>query len=176
MGIFTEDDYNSNDGMLTTVWGPPTWFSLHNISFNYPVEPSDEVKKWHYMYWISLGNVLPCGACRENFKKNLKILPLTDERLKNRESFSRYVYEFHELVNKALGKESGLSYQDIRDRYEGFRARCISENKTEITDKKETGCTVPLYGKKSKTSLLIVPREEKYIDFAIHPECKLKKL
>ena len=48
--------------------------------------------------------------------------------MKNRESFSRYVYDLHELVNHMLGKESGLSYLQIKDRYEHFRARCSLPN------------------------------------------------
>ena len=33
-------DYKSNDGMLTSVWGPSLWHSLHTISFNYPNNPN----------------------------------------------------------------------------------------------------------------------------------------
>ena len=51
--------------------------------------------------------------------------------MKDRNSFSRYVYRLHERINKNLGKKSGLSYCDIRERYEHFRARCIEE-KTNI--------------------------------------------
>ncbi len=40
--VFTENDFNSGDGMLTSVWGPALWHSLHTMSFNYPVNPSDE--------------------------------------------------------------------------------------------------------------------------------------
>jgi len=29
--------YNSDEGMLTKVWGPPLWHVLHTISFNYKV-------------------------------------------------------------------------------------------------------------------------------------------
>ena len=34
--IFSQDDYNSGDGMLTSVWGPGMWHYLHTMSFNYP--------------------------------------------------------------------------------------------------------------------------------------------
>ena len=44
--IFAKDDYNSPDGMLTSVWGPPMWHSLHTISFNYPIKPTNEQKKF----------------------------------------------------------------------------------------------------------------------------------
>ena len=39
---FTNNDYNSGDGMMTSVWGPATWLLLHTMSFNYPVEPSED--------------------------------------------------------------------------------------------------------------------------------------
>ena len=29
--------------MLTSVWGPSLWHSLHTISFNYPVKPTKEL-------------------------------------------------------------------------------------------------------------------------------------
>ena len=42
---FNNNDYNSKDGMLTSVWGPSLWHSLHTISFNYPTNPTPEQKK-----------------------------------------------------------------------------------------------------------------------------------
>ena len=37
-------DYISNDGMLTSVWGPPLWHVLHCISFNYPNKPQLKIR------------------------------------------------------------------------------------------------------------------------------------
>ena len=45
--VFNEKDYNSGDGMLTSVWGPALWHSLHTMSFNYPVKPSKEQKEYY---------------------------------------------------------------------------------------------------------------------------------
>ena len=45
---FTENDFNSGDGMLTSVWGPSMWHTLHTISFNYPVIPTKEQKVKYY--------------------------------------------------------------------------------------------------------------------------------
>jgi hypothetical protein len=57
---FTKKDFNSGDGMLTTVWGPSMWHFLHTMSFNYPVEPTPDQKR-HYMDFIlNLRNILPC--------------------------------------------------------------------------------------------------------------------
>ena len=73
---FTLKDYNSNDGMLTAVWGPGLWHALHTISFNYPVNPSQQDKKHYRDFILQLRWVLPCGKCRKNFVKNLQKLPL----------------------------------------------------------------------------------------------------
>ena len=47
--------------------------------------------------------------------------------MKNRTTFSKYVYNLHEHINKMLGKKSGLRYNDVRERYEHFRSRCTKK-------------------------------------------------
>lgn len=174
---FTKEDYNSGDGFLTSVWGPPMWHFLHTMSFNYPIEPTEKDKKHYKEFILSLRNILPCKYCRINLKNNLKAQPITAEDMKNRENFSRYVYELHETVNKFLGKNSGLTYEEVRDRYENFRARCtIDSPKPKVFDfkngvPKEKGCTVPLYGKKSKCVIKIVPQDEKGKTFQMDERC-----
>jgi hypothetical protein len=121
--VFSDEEYNSNDGMLTSVWGPVFWFFLHTMSFNYPICPNNETKK-HYMNFIlSLKNILPCKYCRDNLTDNFKKLPISMDTMKNRETFSRYVYNLHEVVNKMLKKKSNLTYEDVRERFETFRSK-----------------------------------------------------
>ena len=178
--VYTKEEYKSGDGMLTTVWGPGIWHFLHTMSFNYPVKPTIEEKKHYRDFVLSLKYVLPCKYCRMNLVTNFKQLPLTMANMKNRETFSRYVYDLHELINKMLHKKSNLSFCDVRERYEHFRARCTDEkpilfkftklNKT-IKNKKEKGCTEPLYGKKSKCIIKIVPQEEKGATFQMDKKC-----
>ena len=175
--IFTESDYNSGDGMMTSIWGPPLWHSLHTISFNYPINPTEEQKKQYFNFYNSLQGVLPCRYCRENLIKNMEKLPLNMGVFKNRESLSKYIYELHETINKMLGKTSGLSYEDVRERYEHFRSRCLDNpKKIKIIEvKKEKGCTEPLYGIKSKCVLSIVPKDNRSNSFKIDPKCELKR-
>ena len=180
--VYSKKDYNAGDGMLTTVWGPSMWHYLHTMSFNYPVNPTPE-EKIHYKDFVTnLQYVLPCKYCRMNLKTNFKSLPITMDDMKNRESFSRYIYELHELVNRMLHKKSNLSYCDVRERYEHFRARCTEEkpklfkpekqSKTrKIKKQTEQGCTEPLYGKKSKCIIKIVPQEEKGSTFQMDKKC-----
>jgi hypothetical protein len=164
--------------MLTTVWGPAMWHYLHTMSFNYPVNPTNEDKKNYKNFILNLRNVLPCKYCRINLTNNLKKKPLLLCNMKNRDTFSRYIYELHETVNKMLNKKSHLTYCQVRERYEHFRSRCTDEKPKIFTFKesktrkqKEKGCTEPLYGKKSKCVINIVPQEDKSATFQMDKKC-----
>jgi hypothetical protein len=160
------------------------------MSFNYPVNPSKEDKKNYQGFVLNLQNILPCKYCRQNLQKNFKANPLTMADMANRDRFSRYIYKLHEMVNKLLGKKSGLSYCDVRERYEHFRSRCTLDEKPKLFDfskvktlkkgkKKEIekGCTEPLYGKKAKCIIKIVPQDEKCKTLQIDKKCiKTRKL
>ncbi len=189
---YSKSDYDSNDGMLTTVWGPPLWHTLHTMSFNYPVNPTEKNKREYKKFIYGLRCTLPCGKCRKNLKKNLRDLPLKRKDLKNRENFSRWMYKLHELVNKMLNKKSNLTYEQVRERYEHFRSRCTLEKKSKKkkktkkrnkkggirnkkTKKKEDGCTTPLYGKKSKCLIRIVPSDNKSKTLRVDKKCIKKK-
>jgi len=81
-----------------------------------------------------------------------------------------------------LHKKSNLSYCDVRERYEHFRSRCVDETpkiykftdiKTKTLNKNddEKGCTEPLYGKKARCILNIVPQDEKGQSIQIDKKC-----
>jgi len=175
---YTRKHYESGDGMMTSVWGPPLWHFLHTMSFNYPVEPTRQDKRHYKEYIINLKYILPCGYCRKNLIKNFKELPLTMADMKNRDTFSRWVFKFHELVNTMLGKKSGLKYCDIRKRYENFRSRCSKVRKTRVNKtrkRKESGCTEPLYGTKSKCIVKIVPKSTGGKSFQMDKKCVMER-
>jgi hypothetical protein len=184
---FTKKDFHSGDGMLTTVWGPSMWHFLHTMSFNYPVSPTPDQKR-HYMDFIlNLRNVLPCKYCRMNLTNNLATRPLKMCHMESRDTFSRFIYDLHETVNKLLGKNSGLSYCDVRERYEHFRSRCTQDapkvfnfrefyrGKKGKKGEHEKGCTEPLYGKKAKCVISIVPQEVKVPTFSVDDQCIKKR-
>ena len=184
--VYNNKDYKSGDGMLTSIWGPSLWHYLHTMSFNYPDCPSKKEKKDYKNFIMSLNNVLPCKYCRINLKKNLKAIPLNNKALKNRTNFSKWMFCLHEHINKMLKKKSGLSYCQVRERYEHFRSRCTLDLKdlkfgknikTKKTKKnKESGCTESLYGKKSKCLIRIVPKENREVTLKIDKKCIKKKL
>ena len=177
--VFSLKEYNANDGMISSVWGPAMWHYLHTMSFNYPVNPTIEDKRNYKCFVLNLQHVLPCKYCRMNLKTNFKQLPLKNSDMENRETFSRYIYELHELVNRMLDKKSNLTYCEVRERYEHFRSRCTDEKPkifkfTKTLKKKknkEKGCTEPLYGKKSKCIINIVPQSVKGPTLQIDKQC-----
>jgi len=181
MTTYSEKDYQSNDGMLVSVWGPSQWHFLHTISFNYPVHPTELQKKKYRDYVLNLKYVLPCGKCRKNLVENFRKLPLHVSHMKSRYTFSKYIYDLHELVNDMLNKKSGLTYDMVRERYEHFRARCSKTktkkqrsgflSKTRRRRRKEKGCTEPLVGEKSKCILKIVPEKTKCDTFSMDKKC-----
>ena len=190
VSLFSKEDYNSGDGMLTSVWGPSLWHSLHTISFNYPTNPTTEQKKKYYKLFMLLKDVLPCKYCRENYKKNIKTVPLTMKTMKNRKTLSTWLYKLHEEINCMLGKKSNLTYDDVRNRYEMFRSRCLDKKTRKNKDKpkntsktlrktktkkKENGCVKPLYGVKSKCVINIVPKDTKCKTFNVSDKCILKR-
>ena len=185
---YNTDDYNSGDGMLTSVWGPSIWHYLHTISFNYPVVPTKEQKKHYKQLVLNMKHTLPCSHCRNNLNKNLRACPLTAKSLKNRDNFSRWIFDLHETVNKMLCKKSNLTYETVRDRYENFRSRCTKDRKTKKRDnikkikiktvkrrKKEKGCVTPIYGKKSKCIIKIVPHDKDEPSFQMDKTCYKSK-
>ena len=194
--IYSTKDYQSNNGMLVAIWGPSAWHFMHTMSFNYPVHPTIEDKRNYRAYILNLVNILPCGKCRQNLKENFKKLPLRMIDMQSRNTFSRYVYNLHELINHMLGKNSGLSYEQVKERYEHFRARCSKlPSKKELLPKMkhyslkksgtsgsvsgtsgsvEKGCTEPLVGEKAKCILKIVPEKTKCKTFSVDAKCVKK--
>lgn len=123
MNNYSEEDYNSNNGMQVNVWGPLLWNYLHLISFNYPIKPTLVQKKKYYQMILLFGDTLPCKKCREHFVENIKLLGFSANDMKSRETFSRFIYKLHKQVNKITGKKNDITYNEVRDKFEHFRSR-----------------------------------------------------
>ena len=174
--------FDSNDGMLTSVWGPAMWHVLHTISFNYPVTPTKEQRRQYSHFVLSLRWVLPCVHCRNNFHKNLRDCRFGKRCFKDRDHFSRFIFRLHNQVNRMLGKPVERHFDRVRERYEHFRSRCVEERMEELPpraiqlDKQENGCVEPLYGNKSRCLIRIVPKNSRHKTFAVDKSCRLRRL
>ncbi|CAH6421421.1 Erv1/Alr family sulfhydryl oxidase [uncultured virus] len=94
------------------IWGPSGWMFLHSITFAYPTCPNNNDKKNMIQFITSLQYVLPCSKCSENFKKHLKIHPITDEILSSKDKLIKWMIDMHNEVNKITG-EKQFTYDQV---------------------------------------------------------------
>ena len=117
--------------LKTKVWGPPTWFFLHSVSFTYPNNPSDQDKNNYKIFFESISNILPCSICSNSYKK---YIIENDTNLSNfldsRKSLSFWLYLIHNKVNKKLKVNNKLipTYEEVVLKYSNF----ISQNKNPL--------------------------------------------
>ncbi len=110
--------------MNQNVWGPHLWFSLHTISFTYPLKPKDSDKANFKSFFNELQHVIPCSVCKKNYKRHLMEFPV-DEHLHSRKDLVYWVIDLHNMVNSETGKRV-LSYDEAIKRYEDAYHKKIS--------------------------------------------------
>jgi len=132
-------DSSKTNGLITKIWGPHFWEVLHCVSFGYPLNPTEENKRDYKNFYIAVKNVLPCKYCRESYS----IFILEEERTKfkdsdfsNRDNLTKWVYKLHERVNEKIGINYGVTYEDVYNKYESFRAQCMPAQQS---------CNMPIY-------------------------------
>jgi hypothetical protein len=90
--------------MDPTRWGKHFWITIHFVALGYPDHPS-ELDKVHYKtFFLSIGHVLPCQRCADNYKLHLEELPI-DGYLDSRKSLFEWTVKLHNIVNKEQGKD-----------------------------------------------------------------------
>ena len=117
---------NNNQGITPKIWGPHAWVFLHSMTFNYPENPTVKEMEQYKTFFMTLADTLPCEECKESYKKFIStgITKLDSNALKNRDSLTKWLYYIHEAVNSKLGVNYGVSFKDVVDKYEAFRAEC----------------------------------------------------
>ncbi len=95
------------------TWGPYIWAAIHYVTLGYPTIPTEEQKQQYKQFFESFQYVLPCSICRDHLKQNLKMVPLTDEILNDREKVINWGIDLHNEVNKMNGKKT-YSYDEAR--------------------------------------------------------------
>lgn len=134
------------NGLITKIWGPHAWVTLHSIAYCYPNNPTDKDKEIYCNFYNLIGDVLPCFYCRDSYKEFIKNgnTKLDNNALKNRESLTKWLYYVHEAVNKKLGVDYGVSYEDVTNRYNSYRASCTQSEIIKLNIPKLNGCDAPI--------------------------------
>ena len=159
----------SRDGMSTRIWGGPAWHLLRCIGFNYPPHPTVVEKLQYHRFVHSLGNVLPCGACRRNYPENLKAANFGINSLESRATFSRFLYDLELNVHQMTTPGTTplpQSFEEQRATYECFRARCGH------TAGPEDGCTQQKDYMPGRAVLAILPVQTDAPGFFVSTKCK----
>lgn len=174
------DTGNSREGMQSAIFGPAFWMTIHITSFNYPVEPTEGDKQTYANWLLSIGSVLPCRYCRENFPENLRSagwdesLGHQNPAMQTRHTFSRFCYDLHDCVNRMLHKTSP-PYEQVRETYELLRAKCLTEEQKSklLKSNTELGCIRPTHsGKRGKCVISIVPQDGQPSSLNIDDQCR----
>ncbi len=148
---------NENNGMITRIWGPSAWFFLHIVTFNFPINPTNDDKQNYYNFFYNLQFVLPCGKCRINYKNNINDpdTKLTLDVFNTRDSVKLWFYKLHNKVNNLLGKDVNITFDDMNKHFEQYRAICDTNNKSHI------GCNTAQYNKfKDKKCEIIIVKKK----------------
>ena len=116
--------------MNQNIWGPHLWFSLHTISFNYPIKPSEKDKEEYKLFFKNLQEVIPCSVCKKNYKRHLNEHPIEDY-LNSRKLLVYWVIDMHNMVNAEIGKKI-LSYDIVLKKYEDVYKKKILLDDYEI--------------------------------------------
>ena len=138
--INDKDKILDDASMITKIWGPAAWVYLHCVSFTYPNNPTFEEKKYFKEFYESIQHTLPCSYCRKSYSMFIKTEPtiLNDDALQNKYTLTKWLYDIHNRVNQKLGVDYGISYDDVVQKYESFRATC---------DPTKEGCIMPINDK-----------------------------
>jgi Erv1 / Alr family len=101
--------------MEPKIWGKYVWTSVHILALGYPDKPTPEDMQNYKTFYTDLWKVIPCHKCSINYKKHLDDLPI-DKYLTDNMSLFRWTVEFHNIVNKELGKKE-WSFEETLDKF-----------------------------------------------------------
>lgn len=137
------------NGLITKIWGPHAWMTLHSIAYCYPLHPTEKDRNTYYNFFHSVGDVLPCFFCRKSYKEFIQSgnTKLDHNVLQDRETLTKWLYYVHEAVNKKLGIDYGVSYEDVSNRYNSYRAVCTEaeiKKKLKENENSKKGCDAPI--------------------------------
>ena len=115
------------------------WFSLHTISLNYPLKPTNEDKINYGNFFSALQHVIPCPVCKKNYIRHIQEHPINNF-LDNRKSLVYWVIDMHNMVNAEIGKKI-LSYANVIKKYEDvYKKEIILNSEGEDDDDNHMEC------------------------------------
>ena len=98
-------------GLYPPLWGNHQWTTLHIMAAVYPTQPSKERQEAMLQYLNGMSYNLPCPQCSYHCTDYFHNNP---PMLDSRDNLKKYIYDFHNSVNKRLGKRE-LSFEECEE-------------------------------------------------------------
>jgi hypothetical protein len=99
------------------IFGPPLWFILHNMAANYPKTPKKDDRQLMIYFLVGLPSAIPCLTCKNHAMDYLQSKDLSMV-VNDKKSLIQFVLDFHNNVNKRLGKKE-WTLKQVYSRYGG---------------------------------------------------------
>lgn len=120
-----EEDFQSKEGFSVDIWGPAAWHFLRCVAFNFPAgeRVTEERKKQYMQFMKSLGDVLPCGVCRDHYPENLRTAGLTGiGAYKDRKTFAEAVHRLEKTVHMNANRRGKLPVPPFEETHKAYAA------------------------------------------------------
>lgn len=98
------------------VVGRATWLALHAMADHFPLNPTAEEKLAATNMIAAFALLYPCVKCRGHMQEYIKKNPL---RCKTRIQIVMWLFDFHNAVNRRLGKPV---LEHVHDRFAQYTA------------------------------------------------------
>ncbi|CAI5743453.1 unnamed protein product [Hyaloperonospora brassicae] len=106
--------------------GTATWGLLHSIGIYYPDEPSPEYQAKAKSFIETLALMYPCVHCADDFQKEIAKSP---PRVESRTTFSMWLCEQHNVVNRKLHKPLfECTMPNLEERWRKGKPSCWGED------------------------------------------------
>jgi len=91
--------------IMTKLWGPLGWMTLHSVSLIYPENPSSAEKQIASRFLDLFADTISCNQCKMHFKTiRLLYVSLNPGYLNSRQEFALFGFRAHNTVNKRIDK------------------------------------------------------------------------
>lgn len=97
---------DSNHFRNPLVWGPVTWFFIHDVAFAQEQEiPAEQQANLKAFFTEEMASILPCEECQARTRKIIKAMqPIPEDTWSNRTTLIYWVIMFHNNVNLDMEK------------------------------------------------------------------------
>jgi len=118
--------------MKIQEWGNATWYLFHTLSYKLNVSDSEHAKDLLNVF-VGICDNLPCPICRKDAVMMLK--GANKNLVTTKSDLSRFMWQFHNLVNKKLGKPE-ITFDVHNAKYEKANTNNVIAHYIRVMSKK----------------------------------------